>query len=81
MRYMSKEERDKEPWRGRGGSTKVFREVISMEVGKILFIEPEDWQRKHPPTTIVRYIEKKYGRKYYTLRHAANKGWAVERLK
>jgi hypothetical protein len=54
--------------------------VLEIEVGKILFIEPEDWQRKRPPTTVARYIEKKYGRKFLTYRHAGGKGWYVKRV-
>jgi hypothetical protein len=81
MKLITKEERDKQPWRGKGGSSLVFRSLIELEVGQILFIEPQDWQRKHPPTTVARYIEKKYSRKFFTLRHAGGKGWAVERLK
>jgi len=81
MKLISKEELAKHPWRGRGNSSKAFREIISLEKGQILLIEPEDWgQRKYPPTQVVHYIEKKYQRKYNALRHAGGKGWAVERL-
>jgi hypothetical protein len=81
MKKITKEERDKMMWRGRGGSSLVFRTMAGMNVGDIYLIEPDDWKRKYPPTSIVRYIEKKYGRKYYTLRSVEGKGWSVERLK
>ena len=82
MKYITKEEMEKQAWRGRGHSSKVYREVAGMDVGKILLIEPEDWgKRKYSPSAVVRYIEKKYKRKYHFLRHAGNQGWAVERVK
>ncbi len=81
MEIISKEEMNKEPWRGRGHSSKVFRAIISLEPGQVLRIEPQDWGRKYPPSAITRYIQKKYNRTYVTLRHAAGKGWAVERIK
>jgi hypothetical protein len=81
MRLITKEEKEKMPLRGRGGSSLVFRNVIELEPGQILFIEPQDWQRKHPPTTVVHYIERKYKRKFSTLYHATGQGWVVERLK
>jgi hypothetical protein len=81
MKLISKEELQKHAWRGRGNSSKVFREIINLEIGQILHIEPEDWgARKYPPTQVVSYIQKKYNRKYNALRHAGGKGWAVERL-
>ena len=81
MKYITKEDLAKLPFRGRGNSSKVFREIISMEKGQILFIEPQDWgTRKYPPTQVVKYIEKNYQRKYNALRHAGAKGWAVERI-
>jgi hypothetical protein len=81
MRYITEEELDQMPSRGRGGSPKVFRGIFEIPVGKILLIEPEDWGRKHPPTTVARYIEKHYGRKFETRRILGHKGWAVKRLK
>ena len=58
----------------------VYRGIISLKVGQILEIEPADWGRKYSPGQIVRYISKKYKRKYTFLRQAALKGWVVERL-
>lgn len=67
--------------RGHGNCGKVFREVVSLQKGQILVIEPADWgTRKYAPTQVVRYIEKKYKRKYTILRQAALNGWVVERL-
>jgi len=81
MRLITREEMDQMPWRGRGHSSKVYRGIIALEVGQILFIEPQDWgKRKYPPSAIARYLQKRYKRKYKVLRHAANQGWAVERL-
>jgi hypothetical protein len=81
MKLITKEEMQKEPWRGRGGSSKVYREVAALQKGQILFIETSDWgNRKYPPSAVVRYIEKKYKRKHTILRHAAGTGWAVERV-
>ena len=78
---MTREELESQPWRGRGGSSKVYRGVLAMEIGGIIWIDNEDWgKRKYSPTRVVRYIEKKYNRKYTVLRHAAQTGWAVERL-
>lgn len=81
MRYITEEELEQMPSRGRGGSTKVFRAIMEIPVGKILLIEPEDWQRKHPPTTVARYIAKHYGRKFEMRRILGGKGWAIKRLK
>lgn len=81
MKYITKEEMDQHAWRGRGHSSKVYRAIADIEVGKILLIEPADWgNRKYSPSSIVRYIEKKYKRKYKFLRHAGSQGWAVERV-
>jgi hypothetical protein len=71
----------KETWRGKGGSSKVYRILISLAVNEIVLIEPEDWgNRKYPPSSVAHYIAKKYQRKFNVLRHAGGKGWAVERL-
>ena len=81
MKYISKEEMAKLPLRGRGNSSKVFREIINMEKGQILEIEPADWgARTYPPTQIVKYIAKKYKRKYNALRHAGAKGSSTRRF-
>ena len=81
MKLISKEEMEKEPWRGRGGSSKVYRKIAALQKGEILFIEPQDWgTRKYSPSSVVRYIEKKYKRRHTFLSHAAGKGWVVERL-
>jgi len=81
MKKLTREDMLNEPWRGKGGSSKVFRAIISLTVGEIILIEPTDWgTRKYPPSYIARYIAKKYKRKYVTLRHAGGKGWAVERV-
>jgi hypothetical protein len=82
MKYITDEEIAQKNWRGRGKSSKVFREVLSMETGKNLLIEPADWgNRKYPPSQVVRYIEKKYNKKFTVLREAANEGWLVKRIK
>ena len=81
MKIISKEEFEKEPWRGRGGSSLVYRNIINLKKGEILFIEPADWgTRKYPPSAIARYIDKKYKRRHRVLFHAGKKGWAVERV-
>ncbi|HLG36215.1 MAG TPA: hypothetical protein VI757_15155 [Bacteroidia bacterium] len=81
MRLITKEEMETKTWRGRGGSSKVFRGIIALQKGQILFIEQADWgKRKYPPSRVVRYIEKKYKRRHNVLREAADTGWAVERL-
>jgi hypothetical protein len=82
MRYISDDEMAGKNWRGRGSSSLVFREVMNIEVGKTLFIEKADWgNRKYSPSSIVRYIQKKYDRKFLFLREANGTGWAVKRLK
>lgn len=81
MKYISKEEMEKEAWNNKGGSSDVYCEMASMEVGKILFIEQKDWDKKYPPTAIARYLQKKYNRGFIMRRHAARKGWAAERIK
>ena len=81
MKIVTKEETQNEPWSGRGGSSKVFRAIINLQPGQLLFIEPNDWgSRKYPPSQVVHYIEKKYNRKHEFLRHAGGKGWRVERI-
>lgn len=81
MKKLTSGEMDNEPWRGKGGSGKVFREVINLQPGEILLIEPNDWgARKYPPSQVVNYITKKYNRKYEFLRHAGGKGWRVKRI-
>ena len=81
MELITKEEFEKEAWSSRSGGSKVFEAVISLEVGQILRIEPEDWDKKYSPGAITAYIKKRYGREYAVRRHAGGKGWAVERLK
>jgi hypothetical protein len=81
MKLITKEEMLSQPLRGNGNSGKVFRQIATLEKGQILFIETEDWgTRKYSPGQVVRYIAKKYGRKFTFLRHAALTGWVVERL-
>jgi hypothetical protein len=81
MRIVTKEEMQSEPWRGRGNSSKVFRAIVNLQPGQLLFIEPGDWgSRKYPPSQVVRYIAKNYNRKYEFLRHAGGKGWRVKRI-
>ncbi len=71
----------REPWRGRGGTSKVFRSIVNLEPGQILLNYTEDWRtQKYPHTQVVRYITKKYNRRYEVLCHAGGKGWAVERI-
>lgn len=81
MKLITREEMLSQPLRGHGNSGKVLREVASLQKGQILFIESQDWgTRKYSPGQIVRYIAKKYKRKFSFLRHAALTGWVVERL-
>jgi hypothetical protein len=81
MKLITEEEFEKKNWRGKGSSSKVFRSMMALEPGQILFIEPVDWgQRKYPPSDIARYIRKKYKRQYTVLRESHNTGWAVRRL-
>jgi hypothetical protein len=81
MKLITKEEMESQTWRGHGGSSMVFRCIATLQKGQILFIQKEVWgTRKYPPTSVVRYIEKKYKRKHTVLRAAAGNGWAVERI-
>ena len=82
MKLITKDDMENQPWRGRGGSSKVFREIVNLQKGQILFIEPEDWgARKYPPTRMSSRIAKKYGYKFRQGRTPDKSGWAIGRVK
>lgn len=80
MRKLSSEEFAQLPIKGKGRSSAVFNTLINLKEGEGLLIEQKDWNRKAAPSSLIRYIEKKYHMKFSfgTLSNGA--GWAVQRL-
>ena len=80
MRKLSSEEFAQLPIKGKGRSSAVFNTLINLKEGEGLLIEQKDWNRKAAPSSLIRYIEKKYRMKFSfgTLSNGA--GWAVQRV-
>lgn len=80
MRKLTVDEYNELPIRGKGRSTDAFNSIINLHVGEALLIENKDWKRKAGPSTLVRYIEKKYKRNYTSYAVSSEGGWVVKRV-
>jgi arginyl-tRNA synthetase len=80
MRKLTVDEYNELPIRGKGRSTDAFNSIINLQVGEALLIENKDWKRKAGPSTLVRYIEKKYNRNYTCSAVSSAGGWVVKRI-
>ena len=80
MKKLSAEEFAQLPIRGKGRSSVVFDSLINLKEGEGLLIEQKDWNRKAAPSTLIRYIEKKYHMKFSFGALTSGTGWAVQRV-
>lgn len=80
MKKLSAEEFALLPIRGKGRSSIVFDSLINLKEGEGLLIEPKDWNRKAAPSSLIRYIEKKYQMKFSFGTLTSGAGWAVQRI-
>lgn len=80
MKKLSAEEFAQLPIKGKGRSSIVFNSLINLKEGEGLLIEQKDWNRKSAPSTLIRYIEKKYQMKFSFGTLTNGTGWAVQRI-
>jgi len=80
MRKLSPQEFEQLTIKGKGRSSYVFTSILNLKEGEALLIEKKDWQRKAGPSTLVRYIEKRYKGKFLCAAVEDGKGWAVKRI-
>ncbi|MGE0567182.1 MAG: hypothetical protein AB7O73_04475 [Bacteroidia bacterium] len=80
MRKITAEEFNSLPIKGRGRSSDIFNGLINLKSGEGLLIDKSDWNRKATPSSLVRYIEKRYNIKFEYGALANDQGWAVKRL-
>jgi uncharacterized protein (DUF2249 family) len=80
MKKLSAEEFAQLPIKGKGRSSVVFNSLINLKEGEGLLIEQKDWNRKAAPSSLIRYIEKKYQMKFSFGTLTTGSGWAVQRL-
>ncbi len=81
MRKLSPEEFAQLPIKGKGRSSAIFNSLINLKEGEGLLIEQKDWNRKAAPSSLIRYIEKKYNMSFTFGTLANGAGWAVQRVK
>jgi len=80
MKKLSAEEFAQLPIKGKGRSSVVFNSLINLKEGEGLLIEQKDWNRKAAPSSLIRYIEKKYQMKFSFGTLTTGSGWAVQRV-
>jgi hypothetical protein len=80
MKKLTSDEFEQLPIRGKGRSSHVFNSIVNLKVGEAILIEQKDWKRKASPSTLVRYIEKKYQMKFTCGSITGGTGWAVKRI-
>jgi uncharacterized protein (DUF2249 family) len=80
MKKLSSEEFALLPIKGKGRSSAVFNTLINLKEGEGLLIEQKDWNRKAAPSSLIRYIEKKYQMKFSFGALTNGSGWAVQRV-
>lgn len=80
MKKLSAEEFAQLPIKGRGRSSAVFNSLLSLKEGEGLLIEQKDWNRKAAPSSLLKYIEKKYLIKFSYGALTSGNGWAVQRV-
>jgi len=81
MRKLSPDEFAQLPIKGKGRSSVIFSSLINLKEGEGLLIEQKDWNRKAAPSSLIRYIEKRYKMNFTFGALANGEGWAVQRLK
>ena len=65
---------------GRGRRSPVFRSIAALEVGEGVLIEPADWNKKYPPTTIANRIARTYNKKFRAGTNLNGSGWLIQRI-
>jgi hypothetical protein len=81
MRFISDEEFENTPFRGKGTASIAYTRIINMRIGQNLLIPKTEWKRKDTPGRICRYIEKKHPKVKYGVFDMADKtGWVVKRM-
>lgn len=80
MKRITAEEFENLPIKGKGSATAVFNAVLNLKPGEAIIIARTEWQRKKSPSTMCRYIEKRYGMKFTCGALTDGSGWAVKRL-
>lgn len=83
MKKLTAEEFDNIPKKGWGRSSNAFQAIFTLKKDDAVVIEKKDWHsRSKTPSTICRYIEKKFPQvKYIYAALADGSGWAVKRVK
>ena len=81
MKKISAEEFDQLSVMGRGRASPVYRTIFGLKPGEAVIIEKQDWPRKDTPTSLARYIERTYNRKYESGRLPDGSGWGFKRVK
>ena len=64
----------------RGNLSPIRYELMDMQQGETLLIEPSDWNRKTPPSVLLRELMKKYRRTYTVATMLDKPGWLVTRI-
>ncbi|MDX2172434.1 MAG: hypothetical protein SFY56_04895 [Bacteroidota bacterium] len=80
MKKLSAEEFAQLLIKGKGRSSVVFNSLINLKEGEGLLIEQKDWNRKAAPSTLIKYIEKKYQMRFSFGTLVSGGGWAVQRI-
>ncbi len=79
MRILEMEEANQMlPVSNRG--SRFLRALIGLKSGQALFIEREEWKRKHSPFYMARLLERKHGFVQYECVVVAG-GWLIKRMK
>ena len=80
MKKITKQDYEAMPLVGRGRRSRLFSELLKLEIGEGLQIEPADWNKSYPPTQIARRIAKKFNRKFKGGKNLQTGGWAILRV-
>ncbi len=80
MRKLNEEEAARLKTKPPGRITKTRAELMLLEPGEYLQIEPRDWKaRTYSPTYLCRRIEEKTSRKFSVQKVMDGGGWLVKR--
>jgi len=80
MRKLTPEEYASMNLRGRGRQSAFSRAIMQLEVGEVLYLPKEEWNKKYHPSKSVYTIATRYKRKFELLTEVNNKGWTVKRI-
>jgi len=81
MRIISKKEAAQMKTKLDGNRSRARAEVEALEVGQILFLDKESWNRKtQGPSVMVRQIETRLKREYTCAAVIDGSGWLIERV-